>query len=972
MSIGTLSPAALLPVEEARPSHVRWSELNGEFLDYVERHPEYRVRETFASLWADPWLRSFCMQSWPLFIGTEQRRELGRIAVGMNALVKEAMQRFLKGDPARVLDFYRGEGSNRGRRGPLAFSSNEFMLSLLLEEPDGIVSAPTRGDYAESPEGLKLLEYNAGFLGAMQLDGIGEQYLACPPIARFLEEKGRRARAPETLTALFRHLVDQTVRMGIGSGEPFNAAILLWPNDEDEAAMFVEEMYERALGRALQERAMPGGRVFFCGMEDFRIERNALFVGEHPVQLVLEHHNGLADQRSLFRLFKMGRINLVSGPIGYILSDKRNLALISQNAESDEFTAGERALIERHLPWTRTVRPALTTYRGRSFRLPDDLADRRQEFVLKKASSLGGRYVRVGRFRTDAEWREDLAQAAAEADWIVQEYVEQVPYYFQNGERGAVRHDMVWGLFAFGEHFGETFLRVLPHGRGSGVVNAEQGAQISTFLNLDDEPVDAAAPRPAALPAEEARPVHARWSELNVEFLDHVARNPEYLARESFASLNSHDWLRKLSIQPWPLFMGPEQRREVERVALGMDRLVKGVLERFLGNDPARIVEFYRANVGVDGSRPFVSHMNEFILEMLLEEPSGIESAPSRADYMEDAEGLKCLEYNAGSYLGGFHATPIGELYLECPPVARFLEEKRRRARAPDTVAALFRHLVDETVRMGAWSGGDFNVALVSRPHVPERLPMHPEHMYGPPLRRVLAARGMPGGRFFSCGAEDFRIERGALFVGEHPVQLVIEHHDGSADLRPLFRLFKVGRINFVSGPISEILSDKRNLALLSEHARSDELTADERALLERYLPWTRIVRPGQTHFRGRGFRLPDDLAGRREEFVLKKATSLGGSHVRVGRFRTDAEWRDDLSRAVQEGDWVVQEYLAPLPYCFQAGEHGAERHDMVWGLFAFGGHFGGAFLRMQRRGGGGVVNTRQGAEVGVFLELEE
>lgn len=468
---------------------------------------------------------------------------------------------------------------------------------------------------------------------------------------------------------------------------------------------------------------------------------------------------------------------------------------------------------------------------------------------------------------------------------------------------------------------------------------------------------------PELRPLDEARPAHARWSELNGEFLDFVARNPEYLDRGTFACLGEARWLRKLDIQPWPLFMGAEQRREVERVALGMDRLVKGVLERFLGGDPARILEFYR------GPR-----MNEFLLALTLEEPDGISGAPSRADYVEDRDGLKFLEYNAGGFLGGLQAGDLGEQYLACPPVARFLEEKERRARAPDTLGALFRHLVEDTVRLGAWKDGELNAAVVARPHEEAQAALHVEARYDRALRRVLEERGMPGGRAFVCDAGDLRDERGTLVVRGHPVHLVLEHHDGSGDLRLAFRLFKTGRVNLVSGPIGTILNDKRNLALISENAGSDEFTAGERALIERHLPWTRRVLPGPTTFRGRGIRLPDDLADRREEMVLKKATSLGGGRdVVVGRFRGDAEWRQDLALAVQEGDWVVQEYLETIPYCFQRGERGAVRHDMVWGLFAFGDHFGGTFLRMQPHGGGtGVVNTRQGAEVGVFLELDD
>jgi hypothetical protein len=462
-------------------------------------------------------------------------------------------------------------------------------------------------------------------------------------------------------------------------------------------------------------------------------------------------------------------------------------------------------------------------------------------------------------------------------------------------------------------------------------------------------------------PLEEARPVHARWSELNGEFLDFVAENPEYLERETFASIHEPRWLRKLDLQPWPIFLGAEQRREVERMTLGMDRLVKGVVERFLANDPARILEFYHAK-----------YLNRNLLDITLRDPLGIAGAPSRADLVENGEGLKYLEYNAGSGLGGMQTGALGELYLACPPIARFLEAKGRRAHASDTVGALFRHLVEETARIGVWKGGEFNAAIVTRPHDDAQIDLQPAEMYDRALRRVLEERGTTG-QAFACGPEDFVEERGALTVAGRRIHVLVEHHDGSVFLRIPYLLSKLGRVNFISGPIGVLLSDKRNLALISEHALSDELTGEERALVERHLPWTRRVRPVHTTFRGRGFRLPDDLADHRAEMVLKKAMSLGGRNVLVGRYRTDAEWRDDVAHAVQDGGWIVQEYVETVPYCFQRGERGAARHDMVWGLFAFGNHFGGAFLRMQGHGGGtGVVNTHQGAECGVALELDD
>jgi hypothetical protein len=44
---------------------------------------------------------------------------------------------------------------------------------------------------------------------------------------------------------------------------------------------------------------------------------------------------------------------------------------------------------------------------------------------------------------------------------------------------------MVWGLFAFGEHFGGAYVRLAPTGRSDGRVNGSQGAECGAVLETD-------------------------------------------------------------------------------------------------------------------------------------------------------------------------------------------------------------------------------------------------------------------------------------------------------------------------------------------------------------------------------------------------------------------------------------------------------------------------------------------------------
>jgi hypothetical protein len=471
----------------------------------------------------------------------------------------------------------------------------------------------------------------------------------------------------------------------------------------------------------------------------------------------------------------------------------------------------------------------------------------------------------------------------------------------------------------------------------------------------------------------DAKPVHARWAELNAEWLDFVERNPECLARRTFASIyDDAKWLRKWTMQPWPLFADEARRQEIETLALGIDKLMKGAIERLLlDSGTADLVAFFDADNSLAGETLMPPPSAEY-LDMLLSEPDGIFSAASRGDYIDGGDGLKLLEYNAGSYLGGLQLDFMAELNLACGPVARFLEETGRRAVPPNGLRALFRHMAEDTADAGIWKDGPFNLAWMVHPNPAPEVALNPFGLYDAEFQKALADAGMEaGGRFLLCGPEQFGQEKGMMTVDGHPVHALMEYHQGTGDMRLPFRYFKMGRLNLFSGPVSWLMGDKRNVARVSEQAGSDEFTEEERELIRAHVPWTRRVLPGATTFRGRGFRLPDDLPAHREHLVLKKASSVGGRHVQVGPFSTDAQWTAAIARAVRERDWVVQEFVQTPPYFFQAGEEGAAPHNLVWGLFVFGEYYGGAFLRMQPAGRGtGVVNALQGAEVAGMLHL--
>jgi len=69
----------------------------------------------------------------------------------------------------------------------------------------------------------------------------------------------------------------------------------------------------------------------------------------------------------------------------------------------------------------------------------------------------------------------------------------------------------------------------------------------------------------------------------------------------------------------------------------------------------------------------------------------------------------------------------------------------------------------------------------------------------------------------------------------------------------------------------------------------------------------------------------------------------------------------------------VVQEYTESYPYLFQSGTNGCIEHHAIWGLLVFGTRYAGGYLRiLPKENGKGVINTYQGAEKTVIVEVDE
>ncbi|MEU3199952.1 hypothetical protein [Streptomyces sp. NPDC006996] len=123
----------------------------------------------------------------------------------------------------------------------------------------------------------------------------------------------------------------------------------------------------------------------------------------------------------------------------------------------------------------------------------------------------------------------------------------------------------------------------------------------------------------------------------------------------------------------------------------------------------------------------------------------------------------------------------------------------------------------------------------------------------------------------------------------------------------------------------SSLLANKKVLGWLSEGR--PWMNDEDHALVQRYVPWTRIVADVKVVTAdGLLARLPDLLRADRESFVLKRAVSMMGRDVLIGRDTAREQWDLAVDEAVASGAYIAQEFVKPAAYPLRISDEQGSR----------------------------------------------
>ncbi|MEV7659815.1 hypothetical protein AB0O39_37360 [Streptomyces anulatus] len=162
----------------------------------------------------------------------------------------------------------------------------------------------------------------------------------------------------------------------------------------------------------------------------------------------------------------------------------------------------------------------------------------------------------------------------------------------------------------------------------------------------------------------------------------------------------------------------------------------------------------------------------------------------------------------------------------------------------------------------------------------------------------------------------------------------------------------------------STFLHSKLTMGLLSEGR--PWMTEGDRRLVERYLPWTRILSERRTDREGQQVDLLPFVLKNRELLVLKAALGESGQQVIIGHEADQAAWESAVGEAVQGRTSVVQEFVRPGTCRVALIADGVdEPYDVdvapVLAPLLFGGRPAGLFCRFFGDGSAGIVSVRGG-----------
>jgi hypothetical protein len=265
---------------------------------------------------------------------------------------------------------------------------------------------------------LRLVQYNADSpTGVAWADSLSELFYNAQPVKEFrkkhsLSKVGGKKHLLSALLATYRQFG--------GRGKPRIAILEFRPSFATTTSEF--EIFRDFFRKE-------GCEAEIVSPDQLEFKNGVLRRGNYEINLVYrrvsvqEFLQRFDLSQALVQAYRARAVCMVNSFRSELAHKKAMFALLTDEALTAKFPAAERKAISEHVPWTRVVAVAKTTYRGKKIDLQEFILKRRERLVLKPNDDYTGQGSFFGWEMNEASWERAFRQAL-HSPYVVQEKVE--------------------------------------------------------------------------------------------------------------------------------------------------------------------------------------------------------------------------------------------------------------------------------------------------------------------------------------------------------------------------------------------------------------------------------------------------------------------------------------------------------------------------------------------------------------------
>ncbi|MGC2768083.1 MAG: hypothetical protein WB607_21435 [Candidatus Acidiferrum sp.] len=385
-----------------------------------------------------------------------------------------------------------------------------------------------------------------------------------------------------------------------------------------------------------------------------------------------------------------------------------------------------------------------------------------------------------------------------------------------------------------------------------------------------------------------------------------------------------------------PVFLSPQDEERVRRVAETIasiaERLTSAALQDALLFQQFHLRPEEQALVRMDGGYA----------------PA---SAASRLDAFLLPESLKFTEYNGESPAGAGYSESLSDIFRGLPMMEEF--KKRFEVHSYPLSAKLLDALISTYVDWGGKAKRP-QVAIVDWKEVPtwsefEILKDRFERM-GIPVELVDPRELEFDGQRLLANGKSIELLYRRVLIND----IVARPKDCEA----IVKAHASGTVCVANNFRCKIPHVKAFFAVLTDEKNARYFSIDERELIQRHIPWTRVVDDVKTEYDGEPIELLEYIRKHQKNLVMKPSDEYGGKGVTLGWETEKKEWEAAIEQALPgakaakaQGCWIVQERIpmrrGTFPYIGQANKVEFKNMLVDFAPYLFRGRVAGYLTRL-------------------------